>query len=194
MDALTHLIESYVSTTDHPIIDAMIPYGIELIGRSLRPATAQGKSNAAARREMLLASLIGGLTLNNKWGGACHSLAHQLSTFAGVHHGAANALMLPAQMTHGLTGALEKYARVGEALGAPPNAVEPLRRRAERAVEAVVELRRDVGLPDRLRDVGVTEAMIPAMARNAYLDDAWVTNPVAIRGAADMEMLYRQAF
>jgi alcohol dehydrogenase class IV len=192
MDALTHLIESYVSTTDHPVIDAMIPYGMELVGRSLRPAVAQGKSNRDARRDMLLASFIGGLTLNNKWGGACHSLAHQLSSFAGVHHGVANALMLPAQMEHGLAGALEKYAHVGEALGAPQDG--SLRDRAGRAVQAVRELNADIGLPAHLRDVGVTEEMIPAMAKNAYLDNAWETNPRAIEGEADLEAIFRQTY
>ena len=42
---------------------------------------------------MALAAMIGGMALNCKWAGACHSLAHQLSTFAEVHHGVANAII-----------------------------------------------------------------------------------------------------
>lgn len=190
MDALSHCIESYVSTTDHPAVDPMILYGIELIGRTLRTAVAQG-ANHTARRDMALAAMIGGMALNHKWGGACHSVAHQLSTFAGVHHGLANALMLPPQMAYSLIGALDKYARIGEALGAPQDG--SLRQRADRAVEAVRQLAVDLGLPLRLRDVGVKEDMIAAMAKNAYIDDSWATNP---RGVSEeiMDQWYRQAF
>jgi alcohol dehydrogenase class IV len=190
MDALTHCIESYVSTTDHPLLDAMTLQGIEMIGRSLRTAVAQG-ANRSARQEMALAATIGGIALNCKWGGACHSLAHQLSTFANVHHGVANALMLPHQMAFSLTGALEKYAQVGQALGTPQRG--SLRQRAERAVEAVRELATDLGLPSQLREVGVTEEMIPEMAKNAYIDTSWLTNPRMI-SEAQMAQLYREAY
>lgn len=190
MDALSHCIESYVSTADNPAVDTMALHGIELIGRSLRIAVAQG-ANRAARRDMALAALIGGIALNCKWGGACHSLAHQLSTFAGVNHGVANSLMLPHQMEFSLIGALERYTEIGRALGMPTHG--SLRQRAQGAVEAVRELAMDVGLPTRLRDVGITEDMIPAMAKNAYIDDSWATNPRAVSEAV-MEELYRKTF
>src|SRR5688572_13429894 len=101
MDALSHCIESYVSTMEAPAIEPMTLHGIELIGQSLRVAVAQG-SNQAARQDMALAAMIGGMALNCKWAGACHSLAHQLSSFADVHHGMANAIMLPHQMAYSL--------------------------------------------------------------------------------------------
>jgi alcohol dehydrogenase class IV len=191
MDALTHCIEAYVSTNDNPALDPMILHGIELIGRSLRVAVAQ-KSNREARRDMALAAMIGGIGISSKWLGACHSLAHQLSGFADVQHGVANAIMLPHQMAYSMVGALERYARVGEALGVP--AEGSVRQRAERAVEAVRELNVDVGLPTRLRDVGVTEDMIKGMAYNAYkIDLNWWTNPRAVNESV-MEQLYREAY
>ncbi|GIK43488.1 MAG: alcohol dehydrogenase [Chloroflexota bacterium] len=191
MDALTHCIEAYVSTNDNPALDPMILHGIELIGRSLRVAVAQ-KQNREARREMALAAMIGGIGISSKWLGACHSLAHQLSGFADVQHGVANAIMLPHQMAYSMVGALERYARVGEALGVP--AEGSVRQRAERAVEAVRELNVDVGLPTRLRDVGVSEEMIKGMAYNAYkIDLNWWTNPRTVSEAV-MEQLYREAF
>jgi alcohol dehydrogenase class IV len=190
MDALSHCIEAYVSTMEGPAIDLMILYGIELIGRSLRAAFTQG-TQATARREMALAAMIGGIALNCKWGGACHSLAHQLSTFADVHHGVANAIMLPHQMRYSMVGAPEKYARIGEVLGMPQSG--SLAQRAERAAEAVHQLNLDLGLPTRLQDVNVTEAIIPAMAKNAYIDDSWATNPREVSEAV-MDQLYRKAF
>ena len=190
MDALSHCIETYVSTTDHPALDPMILNGIELIGRSLREAVGQG-ANRAARRDMALAAMIGGMALNSKWGGACHSLAHQLSTFADVHHGVANSLMLPHQMRYSAIGALEKYAYIAEALGASREGT--LRQRAFRAADVVRELAEDIGLPTRLRDAGVTEGMIPEMAKNAYIDISWETNPREV-SVEVMEQLFRQAY
>jgi alcohol dehydrogenase class IV len=191
MDALTHCIEAYVSTNDNPALDPMILYGIELAGRSLPIAVAQG-SNRAARHDMAQAAYIGGVAISSKWLGACHSLAHQLSGFANVQHGLANAIMLPHQMAYSLPGAIERYARIGQALGVPTDGAP--RQRAERAVAAVQQLMQDVGLPTRLRDVGVTEDMIAPMAKLAYTVDLnWWTNPRAVSEQI-MEGLYRAAF
>jgi alcohol dehydrogenase class IV len=99
MDALTHCVEAYVSTNDNPALDPMILYAIELVGRSLPVAVAQG-ANRAARHDMAQAAYIGGVAISSKWLGACHSLAHQLSGFANVQHGLANAIVLPHQMAY----------------------------------------------------------------------------------------------
>jgi alcohol dehydrogenase class IV len=190
MDALTHLVEAYVSTNDNPALDPLILYGIELVARSLTAAWAKG-SNAQARRDMAEAAYLGGVAISSKWLGACHSLAHQLSGFAEVQHGLANAIMLPHQMAYSLPGAVERYARVGAALGVP--AAGGIRAQAEGAVAAVRRLSEDMGLPTRLRDVGVSEALIPEMARYAYTVDLnWWTNPRAVSEAAMAEM-YRAA-
>jgi alcohol dehydrogenase class IV len=191
MDALTHCIEAYVSTNHNPALDPMILYAIELAGRSLPIAVAQG-SNRAARYDMAQAAYIGGVAISSKWLGACHSLAHQLSGFANVQHGLANAIMLPHQIAYSLPGAIERYARIAEALGVPKDGSP--RQRAERAVEAVRQLMQDVGLPTRLRDVGVTEDMLAPMAKLAYTVDLnWWTNPRAVSEQV-MEQLYRAAF
>ncbi|HEX9925948.1 MAG TPA: iron-containing alcohol dehydrogenase [Anaerolineae bacterium] len=193
IDALTHCIEAYVSTNNHnPALDSLILYGVELIGRSLRVAVVQG-ANETARADMALAAVLGGIAISSNWLGACHALAHQLSSLADVQHGVANGLMLPHQMEYSLAGALDRYARLAEALDQPRPVEGTPRRRAERAVEAVRELIADIGLPTRLRDTGVTEALIPALAKNAMVDLNWMTNPRAIDEAA-MKALYRQAY
>lgn len=191
MDALSHCIEAYVSTNDNPMLDPMILYGIELIGRNLRLAASQGE-NYAARRDVMLGSLIGGIAISSKWLGACHALAHPLSSMADIQHGIANALMLPHQMAYSLTGALERYARIGEALDALDAISGTVRQRAERAVEAVRKLVVDTGLPTRLRDTGVTREMIPELAASAYCDLNWPSNPRNVSQAV-MEKLYLQA-
>ena len=192
MDALTHLIEAFVSTNTAPIaLDALILDGIGRIGRFLRLAVAQ-PAHEQAREEMMLASMLGGIAISSRWLGATHSLAHQLSGVAHVHHGLACALMLPAQMQFSLPGALERYAQVAQALE-PVSVRGSVRMEAERGVTAVRQLMIDSGLPLRLRDVGVTEAMIPELADNAIIDLNWTTNPRAIT-RDHMEMLYRETF
>lgn len=192
MDALAHLIEAYVSTNTAPIaLDALILAGIERIGRFLRLAVAQ-PDHRQAREEMMLASMLGGIAISSRWLGAAHSLAHQLSGMANVHHGLACALMLPAQMQFSLPGALSRYAQIAQALDPVPGP-GAAREEAARAVTAVRQLMIDIDLPLRLRDVGVTEEMIPALADNAIIDLNWTTNPRAIT-RDQMEMLYRETF
>ncbi len=190
MDALSHLIEAYVSTNHNPILDPMILLGIELVGRSLRTAVARG-DNRRARSDMLQASMIGGIAISSKWLGACHSLAHPLSSLAGVHHGLACGIMLPHQMRYSLMGALERYADVAAALGYAGKG--SLRKRAKGAVTAVHDLLIDTGLPTTLCDAGVNEKLIPALAKAAYTDLNWWTNPRAVSEVV-MADLYRQAW
>jgi alcohol dehydrogenase class IV len=183
MDVLSHLIEAYVSTNHNPILDPMILYGIELVGRSLRTAVAHG-DNRQARSDMSQASMIGGIAISSKWCGACHSLAHPLSSLAGVHHGLACGMMLPSQMTYSLAGAPERYTAVAQAL--MPGSVAG-------AAAAVHDLLTDIGLPTRLRDAGVAEALIPPLAKAAYIDLNWWTNPRQVSETV-MADLYRQAW
>jgi alcohol dehydrogenase class IV len=192
MDALTHLIEAYVSTNMAPIaLDALILDGIGRIGRFLRLAVTQ-PNHQQAREEMMLASMLGGIAISSRWLGATHSLAHQLSGIAHVHHGLACALMLPAQMQFSLPGALARYAQIAQALDPIP-VPGSVREEAERGVTAVRQLMIDTDLPLRLRDVGVTETMIPPLADNAIIDLNWTTNPRAII-RDQMEKLYRETY
>jgi alcohol dehydrogenase class IV len=193
MDALTHLIEAYVSTNNHqPALDPQILYAIELISRNLRTAVAQG-DHVQARSEMLLASFLGGVAISSNWLGACHALAHPLSGIANVPHGLANAIMLPHQMRFSLPAALERYARIAAALDPATAGIGPVERQAEAAVQAVATLLRDVGLPTRLSDAGVREDQIPALSAQAIGDANWRTNPRPVT-QGDLEALYRQAF
>lgn len=192
MDALTHLIEAYVSTNTAPIaLDPLILDGIGRIGRFLRLAVAQ-PGHEQAREEMMLASMLGGIAISSRWLGACHALAHQLSGIANMHHGLACAMMLPAQMQFSLPGALERYAQVAQALSPTPTPLS-VRKEAERGVTAVRQLMIDINLPLRLRDAGVTEEMIPGLADNAILDLNWATNPRPIT-RDQMEELYRETY
>jgi 1,3-propanediol dehydrogenase len=176
MDALSHLVESYVSTNRNPLLDPLILTGIQQIGSHLRTAVARG-DDLDARSEMLQASLIGGIAISSNWLGACHSLAHPLSGLADVHHGLACGIMLPHQMAYSLIGAFDRYADIAEALDESWFTADSTREKAFGAVTAVSELLEDIGLPTRLSDVGVKEELIPVLAKAAYADLNWWTNP-----------------
>lgn len=192
IDALSHLVEAYVSTNRNPLLDPLILRGIELVGRSLRTAVVWG-GNGRARHDMMEAALLGGIAISSNWLGACHSLAHQLSSFANVHHGVAIGLMLPHQMQFSLIGALERYAEIGQALTPQRRPGNTLQRRAKHAVEAVRRLIGDIGLPTNLIDAGVERDLIPAMAASAYQNDLnWTTNPRRV-SQDDLEQLYHRA-
>ncbi len=92
-DALTHCLEAYCSLGDHPMADAIALGGLELCARHLAQAVEHGE-DIEARGGMMKAAMMGAVAFQ-KGLGACHSLAHPLSSEKGLHHGLANALCLP---------------------------------------------------------------------------------------------------
>src|SRR3974377_557901 len=92
-DALTHCLEAYCSVGDHPMADAIAVGGLELCAK--HPAARAHGEDLAARGGMMKAAMMGAVSFQ-KGLGACHSLAHPLSSEKGMHHGLANALCLPA--------------------------------------------------------------------------------------------------
>jgi 1,3-propanediol dehydrogenase len=164
--------------------------GIRLVGRSIRKAVQTG-SDLESRLDMAVASMLGALAFQ-KGLGAVHSLAHQLSTEADVHHGVANSILLPHVMRFNLQSASGELREVGRALGEDVASLS-LAEGGERAWVAVTRLSREIGLPQRLRDVGVKESHIPLMAQKAMGDWCHPFNPRPC-SQTNMEVLYREAY
>jgi alcohol dehydrogenase class IV len=95
-DALTHCIESFTSPVFHPLCDGIALEGIRLIAQAL-PVAVSRPHDIEARGRMLVAATMGGIAFQKDLG-AAHSLAHPLSAICGLHHGLANALVLPTVM------------------------------------------------------------------------------------------------
>lgn len=155
IDALTHAIESYIAVKATPHTDLYALEAIRLIGANLRAATSRG-TDRASRYGQALGSFYAGISITNAGTGLCHAMAYPLGSAYHVPHGMANALLLPAVLEYNMPADLPKYARIAEALGEPVIGLSP-RKAAERAVDAVRALCRDVGLPAGLREVGVPE-------------------------------------
>jgi alcohol dehydrogenase class IV len=190
MDALSHHIEARVSNEYQPICSALALEGIRIVGKSLRRAVRKG-DDLDARLDMAVASVTGALAFQ-KGLGAVHSLAHQLSTEADVHHGLANSILLPHVMRYNIPQAREELTLIAQALGEKIDSLS-IDEAAERACNAVARLSLEIGLPSRLRDVGVKEAQIPGMAEKAMADWCHPFNPRSC-SKGDMVNLYKAAY
>jgi len=190
MDALSHHIEACVSNVYQPVCTALALEGIRLVSRSLKKAVEKG-DDLDARTDMAVASMMGALAFQ-KGLGAVHSLAHQLSTEADVHHGVANAIMLPHVMRYNLPNAQEELVQIARALGEKVDSLSPAEA-AQQACAGVSRLSSSIGLPSRLRDVGVKENQIPVMAEKAMGDWCHPFNPRAC-SKDDMMALFGAAY
>ena len=164
-DALTHCLEAYCSLGDHPMADAIALGGLELCAQHLARAVEQG-ADLDARGGMMKAAMMGAVAFQ-KGLGACHSLAHPLSSEKGMHHGLANALCLPAVVDFNQSVVGAKLDRVRAIL-------DPS---AKTCADALRALRKHVGLPGGLGAEGVTKADIPKLADKAMEDACHRSNP-----------------
>lgn len=168
LDALTQLIEPYVSSRANPMVDAVCVDGIGRVARALRRAYHDG-ADREARRDMSLGALFGGLALANAGLGVAHGFASPLGGSFKAPHGALCASILP----HGLAAniaalrerapqhpALERYTAIARLLTGKKEAS------AEAGVEWVRALCAELKVPT-LRTWGVTEADLPGIVENA---------------------------
>ena len=164
MDAITQLIESYVSRKSQPIPRALAVDGLKLAVPAIAEAVQHGDSRPA-REAMSHAALLSGMALTNSGLGMAHGVAAALGTLCRVPHGAACALMLPAAIRANLAVAQADFARLSHLLfGRNPKMPTD----AAAALLAKVETLCDrVGVPRRLSQVGVTRGQIPAIVKNS---------------------------
>ncbi|PXF28928.1 alcohol dehydrogenase [Pokkaliibacter plantistimulans] len=190
MDALTHAIEAYVSTAATPITDACALQAISLIGKFLRRAVARG-TDLEARDKMAYAEYLAGMAFNNASLGHVHAMSHQLGGFYNLPHGVCNALLLPHVCRVNLMARQERFADIAAALG---EKVEGLSARAagEQAIDAIVALSKDVGIPQHLAELGVKDEDIETMVVNAQKDVCGFTNPRKLTDA-QVAAIYRAA-
>lgn len=182
MDALTHNMEAYLAKMPHPLCEGIALEGISLIGQSLE--TAVNKPDLAARSNMLIASLMGAVAFQ-KGLGVVHSLAHPLSSLLDTHHGLANAVNIPYGMEFNITGFENKFKRIARSL-------ELKEETGGAVVRYLFDLNSKIGVPHRLRDIGVKEEHIETLADLAIADFAHPNNPKPVM-REDFRQLYSKA-
>ena len=187
MDALTHCIESYLSTTDHPICDGIALEGLLHVGAWLDAAVRDG-SDRSARRSLMTGALLGGISFH-KGLGIVHSLSHALGGEGRAHHGTLNAILLPHALRFNRDAAADRLSKLAARLGVGRGVEGP-----GHLITLTELLLAGLPLPRRLGGVdGLNRARIPEYARLAMLDHCHRTNPRPCT-RADMEDLLERAW
>ena len=168
MDAISHCVETFCSPRINPVADAIALDGLGRAYRNILEATKNG-SNIDARTEMMMAALQGGMTFQ-KGLGAIHSLSHPLGglTTKRLHHGMLNAIFLPHVLRFNFDACPDKMDRMSKAIGV--GAGQELPRAFERLIA-------DLGLPLKLRELGVLIDDLTPLAPAAARDHSSPTNP-----------------
>jgi 1,3-propanediol dehydrogenase len=188
MDALTHAIEAYVSSLAWPLTDPHAIHAIELVFKHLVDAV-QTKSMESLEG-MAVASLEAGIAFSNAILGAVHALAHPLGGIYDIHHGLANAILLPMVVRKNMEHATAKFAVMANAMGVETRGV-PITDAAAGVPEKIEGLISALGLPRCLSQVGVRPEDINLLAEQASEDLCMLTNPRCYQ-AKEIETMYRE--
>jgi alcohol dehydrogenase class IV len=193
LDALTQLIEPYVSCRHNPMTDSICREGMSRAARSLRKVCVNG-DDATAREDMAIASLFGGLALANAGLGAVHGFAGPFGGMFPAPHGAVCASLLPHVMAVNLDAlkqrdpgseTLKRYDEVGEILTGNPRAS------AQDGVSWVQELCSDLSVSP-LSTYGFGETTITDMVEKASAASSMKGNPIELT-ADEMRKILEQA-
>lgn len=182
MDALTHNMEAFLAKNPNPICDGIALEGMHLIAKSLEQAVLT--PNEQVRSDMLAASMMGAIAFQ-KGLGVVHSLAHPLSSLLDTHHGLANAVNIPYGMAFNMAGNEGKFKRIAQAL-------QLREETGEGVIKYLFELNERIGIPKKLRDIGVKEEHIETLADLAIADFAHPNNPKPV-SREDFKRLYEEA-
>lgn len=207
IDALTHAIEAYTAIDNadfplpageitvyqgrNPMADMVSEQAISLVGKHLVQAVRE-PGNLAAREGMALAATLGGLAFSNCGVALVHAMEYPVGGAVHCSHGAGNGLLLPFVLRFNRPACQPQLARVAKLLGEDVQD-QGDSAAAERAIDAVERLKRDIGIPERLRDIGVTAAMLPGFAEKAFgIKRILRVNPRTV-SQADIETIFRAA-
>lgn len=190
MDALTHAIEGYTTLASWELADTLNLKAIEIISRSLRKAV---ENDPKGREDMALGQYMTGMAFSNVGLGVVHGMAHPLSAFYNTPHGVANAVLLPYVMEFNAPYTGEKFREIARAMGV--KGVDEMSQEEYRkaAIEAVKQLKKDVNIPETLKDINVKEEDLEALAEAAMADVCTGGNPRPCCKELVLEV-YKKAF
>jgi alcohol dehydrogenase class IV len=167
IDALCHAMGGYITRKATPVSDALAMEAIYLIGRNLRRAVSKGQTDMEARYNMALGATMGMIARTNSGGGAVHGLSYPLGTKYHLPHGQSISLLLPHVMAFNVGSAVPKFIRIAEAMGEKTEGLSG-GKAADKAIEAIKALLKDIGISEGLRDIGVKKEDFPEFADIVY--------------------------
>lgn len=191
LDALTHCIEAFANKFAHPVVDIYALQGIRLISANLHRAVRNG-GDIEARAALALGSYYGGLCLGPVNTAAVHALSYPLGGKFHIAHGISNALLLPHVLEFNLPAAPERYAEVARALGVERG--NSAKATAQCGIKKISEISKSCGVPQRLSDLKIPHAAIPAMAQSAMQVTRLLKNNLRPVTEQDAVQIYEATF
>lgn len=195
VDAMVHAIEAYASknANNNPLSQMLARQAMRLLGANIETAVSDG-SNVEARGAMLLGSMLAGQAFANSPVAAVHALAYPIGGSFHVPHGLSNALVLPHVLRFNAPDAASLYADI--AVDAFPALAQEAdaQQRCLSFIDALADLSRRLGMPTRLRDVGIGEQHLPKMAADAMKQQRLLVNNPRPVSEADALAIYRAAW
>lgn len=190
MDALTHAMEGYITKAGWLIPDIFCVNAMALIYKNLEKAA--NEKDGIAIEKMAYAEYIAGMGFSNVGLGIVHSMAHSLGAFFDTPHGLANAILLPHVLKFNGSVCPDLFRNMGNAMGLSMEGLTE-EETIDEVVEAVRVLSINLGIPQTLREIGVPEEMIPALANQAINDICTSGNPREVT-VDDIINIYKEAY
>ncbi len=190
LDALTHGIEAFVSRAHNPLTDRHALHAVALITRHLLRSQLR-PSETASRLAMAQGSLEAGMAFTNAILGVAHAMSHQVGGLLDAPHGVVNAVLLPHVIRFNAEVSPDRFVPLAAAGGIGTEGV-PAADVALLLAEAVRKLADEVGVPKGLAELGVTDDLVPQLARLTLKDACLATNPRRA-DARGIEALFRAA-
>lgn len=188
-DLISHALEAWASCKAGMVSDAL---AIAALQATLPQLLRSYTGDLAARGKIHTAATMAGMAFSSAGLGLCHALSHALGGEFHISHGRLNAILLPSVITFNAEKALRRYASLAKKLGLS-NGAEPIALRALK--NALVNLRRELGLPDTLAAAGVPVSQVrektETLVKAALSDPCCTTNPVKPT-AADVRRILQE--
>lgn len=189
VDAMVHAIEAYTSARlKNALSDTLARDALRLLGENIHEACRNG-GNLQARQNMLLGSMLAGMAFANAPVAAVHALAYPVGARFHVPHGLSNSLVLPQVIRFNASHAEQHYSELASIL--IPDAGGSAADRTDALVVMLSQLPKALGLPTRLRDVGIAESDLPALADDAMKQTRLLVNNPREVTHRDVMEIYR---
>jgi alcohol dehydrogenase class IV len=190
-------VEGLMSRSGNPLADALLMHAVRLLGQRLSALARYDLArhddtrhdDATVRGELVLAAVLCGQGTDHTGAGITTVLGHAIGARHEMDNGTANAIVLPHAMRFNASAAAAGLAKIAAALGLPHN--ESTLSAVTTAVQTICSA---LGAPDRLRDVGIPAAALPAIA-NIAMDDWFLRgNPSPVRDAGELQEVLEMAW
>jgi aldehyde dehydrogenase (NAD+) len=189
MDAFCHALESVHANQCQPMADAMALRAIQLIMEYLPQCVENGK-DLLARGQTLIASTMAGIAFCNAQIGLVHAMAHTIGGMFKVPHGLANSILMPHCVRYNMDACGDRYALIARAMGMNVSDDEA----GEAVANAITRLTKKMGVPQKLREVGVPESGLDEASDVTLTMGGMVYNPKFISDAAEVLGVFKNAW